>query len=81
MKNKLARTNKHNKLLLVIKELADEILCAPTVCTAPVAKSFTLMLDEPEILVCDDVKRKIELKDRTNNATLFLFHIFETASI
>lgn len=27
---------------------AEDILCAPTVCTIPVASSFTLMLDEPK---------------------------------
>lgn len=48
MKNRFISTNKNNKPLPEIKELADETLWAPTVYTDPDSASFTLMLDEPE---------------------------------
>ena len=35
-------------ILPINKVVAEEILCAPTVCTIPVASSFTLMLEEPK---------------------------------
>lgn len=45
----MAVSNKKNANILLIKKVeAEEILCAPTVCTIPVVWSFTLMLEEPK---------------------------------
>lgn len=45
----IAVSNKKNVKVLPIKKVeAEEILCAPTVCTTPVVASFTLMLEEPK---------------------------------
>lgn len=45
----MAISNKKNDNILPIKKVeAEEILCAPTVCTIPVVASFTLMLEEPK---------------------------------
>lgn len=44
----MAVSNKKNVNVLAIKKLeAEEMLCAPTVCTSPVVASFTLILEEP----------------------------------
>ena len=44
----MAVSNKKKVNILPINKVeAEEILCATTVCTIPVASSFTLMLEEP----------------------------------
>ena len=45
----MAVSNKKKVNILPINKVdAEEILCATTVCTIPVASSFTLMLEEPK---------------------------------
>jgi len=45
----MAVSNKKKVSILPIKQVeTEEISCAPTVRTTPVASSFTLMLEEPE---------------------------------
>jgi len=45
----MAVSNKKKVSILPIKQVeTEEILCAPTVRTTPVASSFTLILEEPE---------------------------------
>lgn len=43
-----ASIKKKLNILPINSEEAEEILCAPTVYTVPVASSFTLMLEEPK---------------------------------